>query len=514
MTLIEKLKQNPYIIAVVILLPSILALVASSATNVCQPNIAGYFGATQYEANTVITSYIIANGIMLPTTGWFAKNLGKKNFFLLCITVFCIGAFLCVIAPNLPSLILARLVQGVGGGCILPLCQAMLIEVFPEEQKGLAMALYGVAAMFSPLAGPFFGGYLTDNYSWQWVFIINIPLCILSIFLVKILLPDDIVIRDKYNKKFDIMGFAGIAVAMGCLQIVLDKGQQFNWFDTPWICWLTGISIFSFVFFYVWELEYKYPLIDIRVFKDKNFLFGTSVSSVVNIILYSTLLLVPLFSQGLIGYSPSASGFAMLPRAIVCLFGLLLMGEIAKYVEHKLLTTIGFLIMAGAVFSLSCLNTTASIESIIIPNMVLCLGVSVAFVPITALSFMTLPKNKTADAAGLHALFKNIVTAMATSISSTFIARASQVYQNNLVGHLAFHNPVYRLKLAALQHKFATYYPSIVAAKKANGAIYKELLLQSKLGAFYDAFLILAFLAVIIIPLIYILKNKTKKASA
>ena len=263
MTLIEKLKQNPYIIAVVILLPSILALVASSATNVCQPNIAGYFGATQYEANTVITSYIIANGIMLPTTGWFAKNLGKKNFFLLCITVFCIGAFLCVIAPNLPSLILARLVQGVGGGCILPLCQAMLIEVFPEEQKGLAMALYGVAAMFSPLAGPFFGGYLTDNYSWQWVFIINIPLCILSIFLVKILLPDDIVIRDKYNKKFDIMGFAGIAVAMGCLQIVLDKGQQFNWFDTPWICWLTGISIFSFVFFYVWELEYKYPLIDI-----------------------------------------------------------------------------------------------------------------------------------------------------------------------------------------------------------------------------------------------------------
>ena len=507
MPLLEKLKQNPYIIAIVILLPSILALVASSATNVCQPNIAGYFGATQYEANTVITSYIISNGIMLPTTGWFAKNLGKRKFFLLCITLFCIGAFLCIIAPNLPALILARVVQGIGGGCILPLCQAMLLDVFPDEKKGLAMALYGVAAMFSPLAGPFFGGYLTDNFSWQWVFIINIPLCILSIILIKILIPEDVVTRDKYNKKFDIVGFAGIAVAMGCLQIILDKGQQFNWFDTTWICWLTGISVFSFVFFYVWELEYKYPLIDIRVFKDKNFLFGTTISSVVNIVLYATLLLIPLFSQGLIGYSPSASGLAMLPRAIVCLFGLLIMGEVSKYVENKLLTVIGFLIIAGAVFSLSCLNTTASIESIIIPNMVLCFGVATAFVPITALSFLTLPKNKTADAAGLHALFKNIVTAMATSVSSTFIARASQVYQNNLVGNLSYHNPVFRLKLMALQHKFSIYYPSVIAHKKANGILYKELLLQSKLGAFYNAFLILALISILIIPFIYLLKG-------
>lgn len=513
MTLLEKLKQNPYIIAIVVLLPSILALVATSATNVCQPNIAGYFGATQYEANTVITSYIIANGIMLPTTGFLAKTLGKKRFFIYCIALFCIGAFLCIIAPNLQALILARIIQGIGGGCILPLCQAFLLDIFPEKQKGIAMALFGVAAMFSPLVGPFFGGYLTDNFSWQWVFIINIPLCILSLVLVKIFLEDDVIVKEKYNKRFDIVGFAGIAVAMGCMQIVLDKGQQYNWFDTPWICWLTGISIFSFVFFYVWELEYKYPLIDIRVFKDKNFLFGTSVSSVINIILYSTLLLVPLFSQGLIGYSPSASGLAMFPRAVVCLVGLLVMGEVARYVENKLLTTIGFLIMAGAVFSLSCLNTTASIESIIIPNMVLCFGVSVAFVPITALSFMTLPKNKTADAAGLHALFKNIVTAMATSVSSTFIARASQVYQNNLVGNLAYHNPIYRIKLAALQHKFSVYYPSVVAAKKAHGSLYKELLLQSKLGAFYDAFLLLALLAVVIIPLIYVLKNKTKKAS-
>lgn len=509
----DKFKSNPYITAIVILLPSILALLATSATNVCQPNIAGSYGATQYEANTVITSYIIANGIMLPTTGFLAKTLGKKTFFLSCIALFCVGAFLCIIAPNLQSLIIARIIQGIGGGCILPLCQAMLLDIFPDK-KGLAMALFGVAAMFAPLAGPFFGGYLTDNYSWQWVFIINIPLCLLSLLLVQLILPKDEIVKEKYNKKFDIVGFAGIAAAMGCLQIVLDKGQQYNWFDTPWICWLTGISIFSFVFFYVWELEYKYPLIDIRVFKDKNFLFGTSISSVINILLYSTLLLVPLFSQGLIGYSPSASGLAMLPRAIVCLIGLLVMGEVAKYIENRILTAIGFVIMAGAIIMLSCLSTTASMERIIIPNMILCLGVSVAFVPITALSFLTLPANKTADAAGLHALFKNIVTAMATSISSTFIARASQVYQNNLVGHLAPHNPIFRLKLTALQQKLMMIYPSVLAHKKASGTLYKELLLQSKLGAFYDAFLVLALLAVIIIPFLILLKTKTKKVSA
>lgn len=508
-----KKQTNPYLQAFVILLPSILALVATSATNVCQPNIAGYFGATQYEANTVITSYIIANGIMLPTTGFLAKVFGKKMFFMYCITFFCLGALFCILARDLHMLILARIFQGIGGGCILPLCQAMLLDIFPDK-KGLAMALFGVAAMFAPLAGPFFGGYLTDNWSWQWVFIINIPLCLISLALIKFFVPKDEPVKEKYNKKFDIVGFAGIAAAMGCMQIVLDKGEQFNWFDTTWICWLTGISIFSFIFFYVWELEYKYPIIDIRVFKDKNFLCGTAISSIINVLLYSTLLLVPLFSQSLIGYSPSASGLTMFPRAVVCLAGLLIMGEIAKYVENRILTAIGFTIMASAAIWMSCLNTTASMYSIVLPNLLLCFGVSVAFVPITALSFLTLPKNKTADAAGLHALFKNIVTAISTSASSTFIARGGQVYQNNLVEHLAYHNPAYRVHLSALQHKFMMIYPSVVAHKKASGMLYKQLLQQAKLGAFYDAFLCLAMLAMLTIPFLLLLKTKSKKSSA
>ncbi len=447
---------------------------------------------------------------MLPVTGYLVRTIGKKLLMYYSIWLFCLGCLLCLLAPNLQALIAARVVQGIGSGCILPLCQAILLEVFPEEQRGVAMGLFGVAAMFSPLAGPFMGGYLTDNYSWQWIFIINIPLCMLSFLLVKLFVPSDKPEKQKYNKKFDIVGYSSIVVAMACMQIVLDKGQQWNWFDTTWICWLTGICIFSFVLFYVWELEYKYPVIDIRVFKDRNFMFGTLASSFINVMLYSTLLLVPMFVQSLLGYSPSMSGLTMFPRAIICLIGLIVVGEISRFVEARLLATIGLLIMAVSVLMLTQMNTASSMESVILPNILLCIGVPTAFVPITALSFQTLPASKNADAAALHALFKNIVTAIATSASATFIARVSQVHQNYLVGNLTPHNPMFQYKLMALKSKFLIHYPSVMAAKKANGMLYKELLQQAKLASFFDAFTVLAMMCIIIIPVLYILKSKKK----
>lgn len=508
----QKPSINPYIVAISVLLPAFLSLAASSATNVSQPHIAGFYGATQYEANTVITCYIISGGLMIPVTGYLVRTIGKKLLLYYSIWGFALGCLLCILAPNLQALIAARIVQGVGSGCILPLSQAILLEVFPQEQRGVAMGLFGIAAMFSPLAGPFIGGYLTDNWSWQWIFIMNIPLCMLSFLLVKLFVPAEKPVKQKYNKKFDIIGYSAIVVAMGCMQVVLDKGQQYNWFDSVWVCWVTGLCIFSFVFFYVWELEYKYPVIDIRVFKDKNFLIGTFISSFINVMLYSTLLLVPMFIQSMLGYSPSKSGLTMFPRAIICLAGLIIAGELSKYIKPKILAATGFLIMGTAILMLTQMNTTSSIESIILPNILLCIGVPVAFVPVTALSFETLPATKNADAAALHALFKNIMTAIATALSATFIARVSQVHQTYLVGNLSWHNPVFRMKLAALQHKFITLYPSVTAAKKANGMLYKELLNQARLASFFDAFTILALMCIVIIPLIFMLKCKRKKA--
>lgn len=501
---------NPYIVAIAVLLPAFLSLAASSATNVSQPHIAGFYGATQYEANTIITCYIISGGLMIPVTGYLVRTIGKKLLLYYSIWGFMLGCLLCVLAPNLQALIAARIVQGVGSGCILPLSQAILLEVFPENQRGVAMGLFGIAAMFSPLAGPFIGGFLTDNWSWQWIFIMNIPLCMLSFLLVKFFVSEEKPQKLKYNKRFDIIGYMAIVVAMGCMQIVLDKGQQFNWFDTPWICWTSGLCIFSFVFFYVWELEYKFPVIDIRVFKDRNFLVGTFISSLINVMLYSTLLLVPMFVQSLLGYSPSMSGLAMLPRAIVCLIGLIAAGEISRYVKPKILAAIGFLIMGISVLMLTQMNPLSSMESIVLPNILLCIGVPLAFVPITAMSFQTLPASKNADAAALHALFKNIITAIATAMSATFIARVSQVHQTYLIGNLASHNVIFRAKLMALQTKFLALYPSVLAQKKANGILYKELLQQARLGAFFDAFTLLALMCIAIIPLLFLLKKSVK----
>lgn len=512
-TITEK-KTNPYIVALAVLLPAFLALAASSATNVSQPHIAGFYGATQYETNTVITCYIISGGLMLPVTGYLVRTIGKKLLMYYSIWVFCLGCLLCLLAPNLQALIAARIVQGIGSGCILPLCQAILLEVFPEEQRGVAMGLFGVAAMFSPLAGPFFGGYLTDNYSWQWIFIINIPLCMLSFLLVKLFVKSDKPEKQKYNKRFDYVGYFSIVIAMACMQIVLDKGQQWNWFDTTWICWLTGICVFSFVLFYVWELEYKYPVIDIRVFKDKNFLFGTIASSFINVMIYSTLLLVPMFVQSLLGYSPSMSGLTMFPRAIICLIGLLAVGEISRFIDSRHLASIGLVTIAISLLMLTQMNTTSSMESIILPNILLCIGVPTAFVPITALSFQTLPASKNADAAALHALFKNIVTAIATSASATFIARVSQVHQNYLVGNLSPHNPIFQYKFAALKAKFMHLYPSVLAARKADGMLYRQLQQQARLASFFDVFTVLALLCIIIIPILYILKVKKAKAQS
>ena len=418
---------NPYIVAISVLLPSFLALAASSATNVCQPNIAGYYGATQYEANTVITCYIISGGIMLPVTGYLVQTIGKKLLFYYSIWLFCLGCLLCILAPNLQALIGARIIQGIGSGCILPLCQAVLLDVFPKEQRGVAM------------------GLLSDRHS-----------------------------KTQKKKKFDIIGYISIVIAMACMQIVLDKGQQYNWFDTAWISYLTGICIFSFIFFYVWELEYENPVIDIRVFKDRNFLFGTLMSSFINVMLYSTLLLVPMFVQSMLGYSPSMSGLTMFPRAIICLIGLLVVGEISRFVEARLLATIGFLMMGGAVLMLTKMNLTSSMVSIVIPNILLCIGVPTAFVPITALSFQTLPSKKNADAAALHALFKNVITAISTAISATFIARVSQIHQNYLVGNLSHHNIMFRYKLLMLKSKFLIHYPEVMAMRKANDMLYKE----------------------------------------
>ena len=503
--------KNPWLTASAVLLAVFIFVLDGTIANVALPHMAGSFSVTRDESIWILTSYLIASGIVIPAVDWFSKVFGRKNFFIISILLFTVASLLCGLANSLLTMVLARVLQGFGGGGIVPISQAIMLESFPKRERPKAMAVFGMGIIIAPIIGPVLGGWITDNWTWPWIYFINVPFgCIAALMCKKILVDPPYAKRQK-GVKIDALGFFLLVVWITCLQIVLDKGQQYNWFDTPWICWLTGICIFSFVLFYVWELEYKYPLIDIRVFKDKNFLIGTFVCSFLNIMLYSTLLLVPMFVQSLLGYSPSMSGFAMFPRAVTCLIGLLVVGEISRFFESRLLATIGLLIMGFAVFQLSNLNTTASIETVIWPNILLCIGVPTAFIPITALAFQTLEPKRTADAAALHAMFKNVITAVATSVSATFIARVSQVHQTYLVHNLSGENPLYYHKLMAAQAKFSALFNHYTAARKAAGSLYNQMLAQARLCSFYDAFLVLALLCVMVIPFVLILKNKTKQ---
>ena len=508
----EKENSRIYLIALSIILPTFFAMVATSATNVCLPHIAGFYGATRYEANTVVTSYFIANAIMIPLTGWLIRLLGYKKLSYWCIGLFGVGSFLCIISPNLMSTILSRIVQGCGGGPLVPICQAILLETFPKEKAPVAMALFGCATMLPPLIGPFFGGVLTEFLSWQWVFIINIPVCILSIILIKIFIAEKSQTQTKNSNGVDFVGISSIAVWLITLQIVLDKGEQFNWFDTGWICVLTFISVFALVFFVVWELEYSKPFLNIRVFKNTNFFFGTAIAGSVHILLYTTLLLTPLFVQSMLGYSPYMAGYSVMFRTISCGILLLVAGKIAKYVNNKVMIGAGLMIFAYSLFLFCNMNLTSSIESIILPNFLLGAGVAISFVPVSNLTFLTIPKEDVKDGASLHSLYKCTIAAVMSSIVSTFVARRSQFYQTLLSKDLSYGHLVFQEKLARYQTLFSYKMSHFMAVKKSFGYMYKQHLVQSKLFAFHDVFLILMLLALVSILVILLLKTQKAKA--
>ncbi|MCM1264772.1 MAG: DHA2 family efflux MFS transporter permease subunit [Candidatus Gastranaerophilales bacterium] len=503
-------KPNPYIIAAVMILPTFFAMVATSGTNVCMPYIAGFYGATQNETNTVITSYMISNGAMLPLTGWLVKAFGEKKTALWCIYLFTIGAFMCAVSPNLPFLIISRLIEGIGGGPLMPLSQSVLLSVFPKEKRGTAMGLFGFAVILSPLIGPVLGGYLTDNYGWQWVFIINIPFCLLAIYLIKKYLKDPVL--KPVKQKLDVVGLVLISIALGTMQIVLDKGEQNNWLDCTWIAWTAGISFFAFIFFFIWELEYKDSFAKLRIFENRNFAVGTFLGGIVNLMVYSTILLVPLFVQNILGYNATLSGFAVSARIFSCMIMLVVVGQLANIIDNRLLIAIGSFIMGVSTFMFAGMNPTSSMASIVIPNFIFGSGIAFTFIPMSAMTFATISSRKIADGAGLHSLYKCVLTAFVTTACTTFVQRMSQLHQTYLAHNITKSSLIYQHHCAALKSHYLINMSNYMAGKKAVSGIYKQMLMQAKLCAFYDLFLILALIAICAIPLVLLLQPRIKEA--
>lgn len=507
---VETKKQIPiWLISFTILLPTAFAMLATSETNVAIPNIAGFYGATLDEANWVITSYMVANAVFIPLTAWFENLLGRVNFLKIFIAIFTIGSLLCAFSPSLNVMVFGRIIQGIGGGPLMPISQAILISSFPFEKRGRAMALFALSVMVSSIIGPTIGGFIVDNLNWQWIYLMNVPVGIISCFLIHFFIPE------KENRikpeKVDAVGLILLVVWLFSMQVVLDKGEQFGWFDTPWVCWLTGISVFSFVFFIVWELEVKNPMVNVRIFKDRNFAIGTYLGAFVNMIIYVTIVLLPKYLQSIMGYTAYLSGLSLAPRVISCLVMLSFIDKLVEKFDNRILIAIGFFLLGFSTYYYTNLNLMVSFGYIVLPNVILGAGVILTFIPISGLVLGTLPKSELSAGAGLHSLAKCVATVLSVSLSSTMVARLSQAHQNYLVGNLAGTNPIFYTKIAALSHKLLTHYSGYTAAIKANGMLYKQLITQSKIFAFADVFSIFAIIAFALIPLGFALKVNLKK---
>lgn len=499
-------KNSPpiWLVAIAILMPTSFSALATTATNVAIPHISGYFAATTDEAKWIVTSYMVANACLMMLSGWLEHLLGRKRFINICISIFTLGALICTLAPSLNMMVLGRLIQGVGGGPMTPISQTVLLSVFPPEKKGLAMSLFGLAVMVCAILGPSFGGFLVDNFNWHYIYSVNIPVGILSIFLINKTIKDT---TPEKGHNIDYVGMGALILWLLSMQIVLDKGQQYNWFDCAWISWLSGFSFVFLSFLVVWELENKDSFMKLRLFKDKNFLIGTIISTAVGMVVFTTMYLAPQFLQNVLGYTALLSGFTLAPRVISCVLMLFAIPYLMKLYDSRLLIAIGFFFLGISTFLYTNVNLAVSFFYVAIPNVLLGIGVILTFIPISALALGTLPKDQLANGASLHNFIKTVGIAVIVSMSSTIVARHSQMHQNFLVDNLSNFNTVFQQKMTSLTHTFVANSSTTFAHNKANAYFYKQMVGQSTLMAYVDAFAIVALIAFVLIPLPFLMKN-------
>ena len=498
-----------WLISVSILLPTSFCTLATSATNVAIPHISGYFAATVDEANWVITSYMIANACLILMTGWLEHLLGRKRLLKVFIGIFTFGSLICAMAPCLNFMVLGRLIQGIGGGPMTPMAQTILLSAFPFEKRALAMSLFGIAAMVFAILGPSFGGFIVDNSSWQYIYLVNIPVGIISILLVTKNIQDTP--HDGKPQNVDFIGMISLVLWLLSMQIVLDKGQQYNWFDCTWISWLSFFSLCAFTFFIIWESSNKNPLVNLKVFKNKNFIIGTIISTAVTMIVFTTMFLAPQFLQNIFGYTALLSGYTLAPRVISCVLMTFAISPLMKVYDSRLLISIGFLCMGLATFMFTNLNLSVSFFFVSIPNILLGVGVILTFIPVSALVLGTLPKTELANGSSLHNLFKTVGAAFVVSMSSTIVARHSQIHQVYLVKNLSDFSTVFQQKVASLASIFVSDSSSVFAVNKAGSYLYKQMLVQAKLMSYVDVFATFALLSFILIPIPFLLSLESKK---
>jgi DHA2 family multidrug resistance protein len=500
-------RHSPWLVAIGVMLATFMQVLDTSIANIALPHIAGSLSATTDQATWVLTSYLVSNAIILPMTGWLGNYFGRKRVFISCIVMFTIASALCGLAWSLPTLILARILQGAGGGAMVPIAQAIMLESFPPNKRGAAMAVFAQGVVVAPILGPTVGGWITDSYSWRWIFYINLPVGILAMLMAQWAVEDPPYIKRNKAATIDFLGFGLLAVWLATLQIILDKGQEADWFGANWICWFTVISLAAFIGFIAWEFSIEHPLVDLRVFKNRNFTVGLILMTSLASILYGTTAQLPLYLQTLMGYPALQSGYAMSPRGIAAFFTTWCVGRLVGKIRLRWMLGIGFFTLAVSSFMLSDINLQVSMASVIWPSVINGIAISFIFVPLTTATMSQLGQQQIGNASGLYNLMRNLGGSIGIAFMTTMLARGAQVHQAFMVGHLTMSDSAFTQRLAATQHALAQQTNPSTATTQAYAAIYNILDQQAHLWAFVDNFYLFGLIALGGIPLIFLFKR-------
>ncbi len=509
---------HPWLIAAVVALAAFMEVLDTSIANVALPHIAGSLSASVDESTWVLTSYLVSNAIVLPASGWIAGRVGRKRFFMLCIVLFTTSSFLCGIAPTLGAIILFRVIQGAGGGGLQPMAQAILADTFQPELLGQAFAIYGVTTVVAPVIGPTLGGWITDNYSWRWIFFINIPVGVLALLLISRLVEDPPYFHKlaKAGVKIDFIGMGLLALGVGCLQVMLDKGQEDDWFGSHFIVTLAVLCAISLVTLAIWEWRNKNPLIDVHLFKNFNFLSANLMMFVLGVLLFSSLVMLPLFLQTLMGYTAESAGIVLSFGALVVLVELPMIGKLTTMVQARRLVAFGWLLVALSMFyTTRQLDLEVSFKSMAVLRIIQSLGFPFLFIPLTMAAYFGLPPEKNNSIAGMMNFMRNIGSSVGTSMVTTLIARRAQFHQQVLVVHANATSNLFNGALRGLSQTLLRAGLSATAAlSQAYGRIYQALIGQATTLAYIDTFHVLAAGSLAMFVLSFVLKkNKPGRGS-
>jgi DHA2 family multidrug resistance protein len=501
---------NPWVIAFTVTLATFMEALDSSIANVALPHIAGTLGASYEEATWVLTSYLVSNAIVLPISGWIANRIGRKRFYMSCVALFTVFSFLCGLANSLAMLIVFRVIQGAAGGGLQPSERSILADTFPPEKRSLAFALYGMAVVVAPAIGPTIGGWITDNYTWRWIFFLNIPVGAISLLLTSRIVEDPPYLAKLRERagSVDGIGVGLLALSIGALQIMLDKGQEDDWFSSRFIVTCALLVVFGLAALLYREATTRHPVIDLSLYRKRNFAMSQIVMVVIGAALYSTTVMIPQFLQEMLGYTATDAGMALSAGGLVLIFLLPIVGWLGQKMDPRLMITIGFALLSFGIWRIGDLYLGISFWDAVSWRVVMVLGMPFLFVPISVMSYVGVPQEKNNEVSGLTALARNIGGSLGVSFISTMLVRRAQVHQQFLSAHADSGSPQYRMLHQEIMRALeASRLSPANAAARAGAQIYNQMLQQARTLAYIDTVHVLVVLLVCLIPIGYLMKR-------